>query len=305
MRTYGLIGYPLAHSFSQRYFTDKFLKENKRERYLNFELEDIGRLPEIVLSHKELAGLNVTIPYKERIIPLLSGVDAEAARIGAVNTIRITRIAHRRIPGEPRQDRQGECSGGSALPAKNSPVPVEHSALSQEDFLRFHENPGRFLEEYGISLEGFNTDVFGFSASIAGLLKPHHRRALILGSGGASKAVKYALSGAGIDVLVVSRTPGAPGTIGYDGLTRDLTNEFTVVVNATPLGTFPREETCPPFPYQWISPCHLLYDLVYNPEETRFLALGRKQGATVKNGYEMLVLQAEKAYEIWNETTPH
>lgn len=247
MRTYGLIGYPLEHSFSGRYFTEKFLKEQKEERYLNFELPDLGRLPEVLADNPGLAGLNVTIPYKEKVIPLLARVDAEAREIGAVNTIRIIR--------------QGKL----------------------------------------VLLEGFNTDVHGFSRSLVPLLSSFHTGALVLGSGGASKAVRYALDKLGINWLLVSRNPADSNTLDYGQLTREVMERYPVVVNTTPLGTYPHMETFPPVPYEMLTPRHLLFDLVYNPEETKFLSMGREKGAAVKNGYEMLVLQAERSYQIWNE----
>lgn len=250
MRTYGLIGYPLEHSFSRQFFTEKFLKEKRKEQYLNFELREIGMLPEVIAGNTGLAGLNVTIPYKEKVIPLLDRMDPETRDIGAVNTIRIVR--------------QGK-----------------------EFFL-----------------EGFNTDVYGFSTSLMLLLSPFHTGALVLGSGGASKAVRYTLDKLGIPWLMVSRNPHDSITLGYGELTREVLERYPVIVNTTPLGTYPHAETFPHIPYEWLTPCHLLFDLVYNPEETRFLSMGRERGATVKNGYEMLVLQAERSYEIWNELTP-
>lgn len=250
MKRYGLIGFPLGHSFSRRYFTEKFKKENKAEEYLNFELVHIWSLPDLVRENPDLAGLNVTIPWKEAVMGYLDHIDGEALEIGAVNTIRLRR------------------SGEQTF------------------------------------LEGFNTDGYGFSASIAPLLRPWDTQALVLGTGGASKAIIHVLRRMGIGCLGVSRTPGEKkeGRVtGYDLLTREVMEQHTLIVNTTPLGTYPQIETYPPIPYQWVTPRHFLYDLVYNPEETSFLSKGRIKGALVKNGYEMLVLQAEKAYEIWNE----
>ncbi len=193
--------------------------------------------------------MNVTIPYKEKVIPLLDRVDPEALDIGAVNTIRIIR--------------QGK----------------------------------------EVLLHGFNTDVYGFTGSLAPLLSSYHSGALVLGSGGASKAVRYALDKLKIPWLMVSRNPDNSITLGYGESTREVLERYPVVVNTTPLGTFPHTETFPPVPYEFLTPRHLLFDLVYNPGETKFLAMGRQRGATVKNGYEMLVLQAERSYEIWNEKT--
>lgn len=246
MRTYGLIGFPLGHSFSRSYFTDKFLREGKEEQYLNFELEAISRLPEVLEANPDLAGFNVTIPYKQQVIPFLDRLDPVAAGAGAVNTVRVIRNGDQRL------------------------------------------------------LEGFNTDVYGFWASVSPLLGPGHRKALVLGSGGASAAVRYAFLEAGIEFLLVSRQPREQNSISYAGLTPQIMEEYSIIINATPLGTFPRIEDAPPLPYHLVTPRHLLFDLVYNPAETRFMALGRQQGATVQNGHDMLIFQAERAYEIWN-----
>jgi shikimate dehydrogenase len=246
MRSYGLIGYPLGHSFSKKFFTEKFLAENKQEQYLNFEIPEISILPSVIAGNKDLAGLNVTIPYKEAVLEYLDHLDPVAAEVGAVNTIRIVRK----------------------------------------------------LE--GISLEGYNTDVYGFSESLKSLLQPDHRKALVLGSGGASKAVKYALDRLGVEWLQVSRNGKKENVVSYDNLDRQKIDEYTIVINTTPLGTYPDTDTYPPIPYSFLTPLHLLYDLVYNPAETRFLALGKEKGATIKNGVEMLELQAIRSYDIWN-----
>jgi shikimate dehydrogenase len=246
MRSYGLIGFPLGHSFSRQFFTDKFRRENKQEEYLNFEIPEISLLPAIISGNPGLLGLNVTIPYKEQVIPFMDRLDEIAGAIRAVNTIRIFR------------------------------------------------NPE------GYSLEGFNTDVYGFTNSIRPLLKSHHRKVLILGTGGASKAVKYSLEKLGIEWLQVSRELKNEKCIPYGWLDKDLMQEYTVIVNTTPLGTYPETAAFPPVPYDLITPHHLLYDLVYNPAETRFLSLGKDKGAVIKNGYEMLELQALRSYAIWN-----
>jgi shikimate dehydrogenase len=246
MRTYGLIGFPLGHSFSRKFFMDKFSIENKQEQYLNFELNNMDQLPMLIHNHPELVGFNVTIPYKEKILPYLDRIDQVAANVGAVNTVRI-------------------------------------------------------LKENGrVILEGFNTDVFGFSESLRPLLKPDCKSALILGTGGASKAIRYSLDQLAIKWLLVSRNPGNDRTIGYNMITPELLQEYLIIINATPIGTFPHVENCPEIPYSCITNQHLLFDLVYNPSETRFLALGREQGAITKNGLEMLELQAIRSYEIWN-----
>lgn len=247
MRTYGLIGYPLGHSFSRQFFTRKFEQEGKAEQYLNFEIQPVDEVIRIIHNHPELAGLNVTIPYKTKIIPLIDILDETSGIIGAVNTIKITR-----------------------------------------------PEPGKVL------LKGFNTDVFGFMNSLRPLLKPHHNHALVLGSGGASRAVLHTLGQLDIRYLVVSRKLIPGETISYAELDQDLMNTYTLIINTTPLGTFPDTDSCPEIPYHYLTSRHLLYDLVYNPPETRFMQLGRLNQATVKNGYEMLELQALKSYEIWN-----
>ncbi len=246
MRSYGLVGYPLSHSFSKVFFTGKFTREKKQEEYLNFEIPEIGLLPEIIKRNRGLAGLNITIPFKEKVIPLIDTLDNVSSHIQAVNTVRIDRKA------------------------------------------------GRIL------LEGFNTDVFGFTQSISPLLKAWHKRALVLGTGGASKAVNFALRELGIQTLLVSRNPLNREVLSYSNIDREMIREYTVIVNTTPLGSFPVPEVFPELPYHFLTSSHLLFDLVYNPPETKFLALGRARGATVKNGYEMLCLQALKSYEIWN-----
>jgi shikimate dehydrogenase len=246
MKRYGLIGYPLTHSFSKRYFTEKFKKEGIDSTYQNFEIDGIDKFPEITRNNSEVIGLNVTIPYKEKVIPFLDELDDAAQEIGAVNTIRIKR------------------------------------------------------EGKNISLKGFNTDSAGFEVSIKPFLKIHHKKALILGTGGASKAVKYILKNLGIDYLLVTRKTPGKKEINYSSLSKEIIDEHTVIVNTTPLGTFPNTETYPDIPYKFLSDKHLLYDLVYNPEETQFLTKGKDMGATIKNGYEMLIQQAEEAYKIWN-----
>jgi shikimate dehydrogenase len=247
MKSYGLIGYPLGHSFSRKFFTDKFSAENKQEQYLNFELPSIDQLLPVIGKHPDLAGLNVTIPYKEQVLGFMNRLDPVSETIKAVNTIKIRR------------------------------------------------------DNEGIILEGYNTDVYGFTESLRPLLKPHHRKALILGTGGASKAVKFSLENLNIGWMQVSRAIKGEKCITYDSVDQEIIKEYMVIVNTTPAGTYPDTEAYPPVPYQYLSSQHLLYDLVYNPAETRFLAFGREMGASVKNGYEMLELQAIRSYEIWNE----
>lgn len=245
MRTYGLVGFPLGHSFSRTFFSGKFAQEGKNEQYLNFEIPSIDLVKELIDTHPELVGLNVTIPYKTAIMPFLDEVDEVARQIGAVNTILI-----------------------------------------------------RHDSEVKSILKGYNTDAYGFMNSLKPLLKPHHQKALVLGTGGASKAVAYAFGELGIAHTMVSRD--ASKGLDYSGITEEIIHEHTILVNTTPLGTFPDTNTKPDIPYHWISDRHLLYDLVYNPPLTSFLQEGAARKAQVKNGYEMLVLQALKAYEIWN-----
>ena len=251
MDTYGLIGFPLKHSFSSRFFTEKFEREQIDAEYLNFEIEDIHEIHSLILLHQQLKGLNVTIPYKEKVIPFLHGISPEAEKIGAVNVIRIER--------EP----------------------------SDISFYR---------------LTGYNTDYIGFRDSLSPLLNPViHRKALVLGTGGASKAVGQALSDLGIAWSYVSRSPGENRfTYHALSLSPKILSAYPIIINASPVGTFPQTDECPDIPYQYLTAKHLLYDLVYNPEETLFLKKGKAQGATTKNGKEMLEIQARAAWKIWN-----
>jgi shikimate dehydrogenase len=245
-RRFGLIGYPLSHSFSRKFFSDKFSAESIDAEYLNYEINNIDLLPEIITSDPDLEGLNVTIPYKEQVISLLDKVDDAAAEIKAVNTIKIIR------------------------------------------------NGDRF------SLEGFNTDIIGFRDSIKPLLQKYHHKALILGSGGASKAIIRVLTDLGLETIIVSRNPQYKGEISYTDLDEDVLENYKVIVNTSPIGTFPKIEGCPAIPFEYINEQHLLYDLVYNPSETEFLKQGKIRGASIKNGLEMLHLQALASWEIWN-----
>lgn len=243
MNTYGLIGYPLGHSFSRKFFTEKFEKEGIDAQYLNFEIPSIEDFPNIIQSHSNLRGLNVTIPYKQQVMQYLDEISPEAKAIGAVNVVKVAPL-------------QG--------------------------------------------LVGHNSDVIGFVNSIRPLLKPHHRKALILGTGGASKAIHYGLKEKlGMDTLFVSRT-AREGVITYNDVTPEVLKEYTVIVNCSPVGMYPHVDECPTLPYEAMTERHLLYDLIYNPEETLFMKKGAEHGATVKNGLEMLHLQALAAWEIWN-----
>lgn len=244
MNQYGLIGLPLEHSFSKKYFTEKFAKENIDAQYELYELETIRHFEELIKS-VNLSGLNVTIPYKEQMIPFLDEVDEVAAKIGAVNVIKFIR------------------------------------------------------EKESLKLKGFNSDTVGFENSIKPFLKPHHKKALILGTGGASKAIEFILKKMGIEVKFVSRNPGENKLI-YNDLNGNVLSEYLLVVNATPLGTFPNVDTCPDIPYEFLNEQHLLFDVVYNPAETLFMKKGKERGATVLNGEEMLIGQAEEAWRIWN-----
>ncbi len=258
MTEYGLIGFPLGHSFSRRFFTEKFRREGIDAEYLNFEIPEAGMLRDIVRQHPMLRGLNCTIPHKEAIIPLLDDISPEARKIGAVNVIAIRRD----VSDGQSQDGNG-CTDG-------------------------------------LRLIGYNSDIIGFTQSIRPLLRPHHRKALILGTGGASKAVRHGLESLGIEPVFVSRK-SRPGQLTYADLTPDILQEYTVVVNCTPVGMSPHTDEAPPLPYEVLTNRHLLYDLIYNPAETLFLKRGAEAGAVTKNGQEMLELQALASWDFWNE----
>mgnify|MGYP006295866381 CR=1 FL=1 len=248
MRLFGLIGYPLQHSFSPEWFRDKFEKENIDAEYQLFPIRSISEFPPLMEKHPRLEGVNVTIPYKQDIIPFLDDIRDEALSVKAVNTVAIENRVH-----------------GSKKSI------------------------------------GYNTDVYGFEQSVKPLIKPHHRKALILGTGGSSKTVAYVLNRLGLEVLFVSRrTPEDEHTIGYNELSRQMIQEYKVIINTTPLGMYPKVASKPEIPYEGIDKDHLLYDLVYNPSTTTFLEEGRKRSAALKNGYQMLCLQAERSWQIWN-----
>ena len=245
MDKYGLIGYPLGHSFSKSYFNEKFENEGINAEYINFEIPILDSLPEILASNPELKGLNVTIPYKEKVISYLDSISPEARAIGAVNVIRV--------------DHKGN-------------------------------------DTY---LKGFNSDVIGFTKSIEPLLERFHKKALILGTGGASKAVNFGLKSLGLETVFVSRFE-RPGTIQYSQITPDIIQEYNVIVNCTPCGMYPHIDECPQLPYEAMTSKNILYDLLYNPDETLFMKKGAQHGATVKNGLEMLLLQAFASWEFWH-----
>lgn len=245
MKKYGLVGYPLGHSFSMGYFNEKFKNEAINAVYENFEIPDIQDITTVIGSNPDLAGFNVTIPYKEKVMDYLDYIAPEAAEIGAVNVVKVTHNGERAV------------------------------------------------------LKGFNSDVVGFVNSIKPLLRPLHKKALVLGTGGASKAVEYGLRKLGLETIKVSRTE-KDNTITYGQVTPELLSEYKVIVNCTPCGMAPHFDECPNLPYDSIDDSFLLYDLIYNPEETLFLRKGKEKDATVKNGLEMLLLQAEEGWNIWN-----
>jgi len=246
MQLFGLIGYPLGHSFSVPYFKQKFEDEGIDAEYRNFPLEQISDFEELVKREPKLVGLNVTVPYKQKIIPYLAALNPTARSIGAVNTIFFCR------------------------------------------------------KEGRLSLLGYNSDVLGFERSLKEHLKEEHKQALVLGSGGSSKAVIHVLDGLGIPFQIVSRKMGE-GLLSYDQLDREIMETHSLIINTTPLGMHPKIDSYPEIPYEMITPRHLLFDLVYNPEKTRFLSIGQEQGASIINGSDMLVYQAEGSWEIWNK----
>ncbi|MEA3425398.1 MAG: shikimate dehydrogenase [Bacteroidota bacterium] len=242
MRRFGLLGYPLSHSFSQKYFTEKFARLGLTDCvYENFSLPDIAALSDVLQSKKDLRGFNITIPYKKQVLAFVDEVSPVVKAIGACNCVNI--------------------------------------------------KDGKRI--------GHNTDVVGFEQSLRPFLKAHHTRALVLGTGGASAAVVYVLQQLGIAVQYVSRT-ASEQAIAYEQVDEALLSSHHLIVNTTPLGMYPNVEECPPLPYQYLTPLHHLYDLIYNPAETRFLVNGKARGASVQNGQEMLVLQAEESWRIWN-----
>lgn len=248
MDKYGLIGFPLKHSFSMNFFNEKFESEKIDAEYINYEIPSIKDFMEVIEENPNLKGLNVTIPYKEKVISYLNEMDKDAAAIGAVNVIKIT------------YSKRGKAH-----------------------------------------LKGYNSDVIGFTRSIQPLLNTQHAKALILGTGGASKAVFHGLKQLGIETTFVSRTKQNKQTITYKELTPKLMAENKIIVNATPVGMYPNVNECPKILYEDLTKNHLLYDLLYNPDQTLFLRKGAEKGCTTKNGLEMLLLQAFSAWEIWQK----
>ncbi|HRF22976.1 MAG TPA: shikimate dehydrogenase [Chitinophagaceae bacterium] len=243
LRTFGLIGYPLSHSFSKKYFTEKFSREQINDcRYELYPIRSVDEVKQLIRSFPHLKGLNVTIPYKQQIIKLLTDASEIPEGIRACNCIKIE----------------------------------------------------------GKILIGYNTDCIGFEKSFTPLLQPHHKKALVLGTGGAAAAVVYVLKKLGINFTSVSRSPLQSSVIKYSDLNEKKLKEYNIIINTTPLGMYPQTDSCPPLPYQAITEKFLLYDLVYNPAQTLFLSKGAAKGAAIKNGEEMLILQAEESWKIWN-----
>jgi shikimate dehydrogenase len=244
MRLYGLVGYPLTHSFSKKYFTDKFKAGGLEDCiFRNFELPDISKFHAFIKDNPDLRGLSITIPHKEDILPYLTWMDEVVKETGACNCIKI---------------RDG-------------------------------------------NLYGYNTDVSGFEQSLVKKLKPEHTKALILGRGGAAKAVAYVLRKLGISYKFVEReSDNDKQSISYNKLTERLIIENPLIINCTPLGMYPNDDTYPPLVYDAITPSHYLFDLTYNPPKTLFLQQGEERGATIQNGYDMLMIQAEESWKIWN-----
>lgn len=260
---FGLIGHPLGHSFSRKFHNERFEKLGIDAEYENFDLEDIQLLPSVIKENENLRGLNVTIPYKQEVMQFLNELDPLAEKIGAVNVVKI--------------------------------VPIE--SLASEGFMPSAVSGTKIP---GFYLKGYNSDIVGFRDSLKPMLSGKEKSALILGTGGASKAIKVALEEMGMKTTYVSRTP-AEGRLTYADLTPKIMAENLVIVNCTPLGMFPKVDTCPEIPYNLLTPEHVCFDCVYNPEVTLFMNNAATFGAKVKCGYEMLVGQAIESYRIWTE----
>lgn len=246
MDVYGLVGFPLGHSFSKKYFTEKFSRKNIEAVYLNFEIEALSGIQTILKEYPELKGFNVTIPHKQNILPYLNFLDEEARQIGAVNCVKVIRNSSE------------------------------------------------------VKLSGYNTDAAGFRSSLLDFIPAGIRKALILGNGGAAKAVRYVLTKLGMEVITVTRTPRQKNETGYEKVP-SLLASCRLIVNTTPLGTWPAIEKCPDIPYGALTSSHYLFDLVYNPEVTEFMKRGHQAGAQVHNGLEMLKRQAEEGWKIWQK----
>jgi shikimate dehydrogenase len=244
MRLYGLIGYPLSHSFSEQYFTKKFEQEHLDDCvFKSFPIETITEFPALLQSNPLLKGLGVTIPYKEKVLPYISLLSDEVKQIGATNSIKIS----------------------------------------------------------GPNLIAYNTDITGFEKSFVKSLKPHHRRALVLGTGGASKAVQFVLKKLNIEFIVVSRNSVQRSkVINYNMITDEVMSDYTIIINCTPVGMWPHDSDAVDIPYNFITPSHYVFDLIYRPAKTLLLQKSEERGATIQNGYEMLVIQAEESWKIWN-----
>jgi shikimate dehydrogenase len=243
MKLFGLIGYPLGHSFSKQYFTEKFEREGIADcAFEAFPIESVNEFPVLLKNNPALKGLSVTIPYKEQVLQFVDELSAEVKAIGAANSIKI------------------------------------HNG----------------------KLTAYNTDIVGFEKSFVKLLQPHHTKALVLGTGGASKAVQYVLRNLSVDFLIVTRNKQNSNQITYSEIDEAIMKEYPVIINCSPVGMYPDDNIAPAIPYQFISASHYLYDLVYKPAETLFLKNGKERGAAVQNGYEMLLIQAEESWRIWN-----
>lgn len=243
-KKYGLLGKDISYSFSKKYFTEKFSQDLFNDcDYENFDIPTIEEFPTILKTNPDLNGLNVTIPYKESIIPYLDTLSEKAVKIGAVNVIRFTKKGN---------------------------------------------------------LKGYNSDWYGFKKSLEAILQPHHKKALILGTGGAAKAIAFALEQMGIFYTYVSRE-ATENSIDYSRINTTTFDNYHIIINCTPVGTSPNTKQFPPIPYEFFTEKHIAFDLIYNPEETQFLKKAKQKGAVIKNGYEMLIFQAEKAWKIWNK----
>ncbi len=245
MKLYGLIGYPLGHSFSKKYFADKFKNQNISDcSYELYPIISIDFFPSLINDNPLFQGLNVTIPYKEQVLKYATEQTDAVKQIGAANTLKIIRD----------------------------------------------------------KIIAYNTDVIGFENCFKKKLKPYHKKALVLGNGGSSKAVQFVLQRLNIDYLLVTRNKELePGTINYSMVDEAMLNDYKVIINCTPVGMYPNENECPQLPYQFLSKENYLFDLIYNPEKSLFLKQGEQQGAAIENGYDMLLIQAEESWKIWNE----